>query len=360
MRINRWNQTRITELFGIKYPILLGPMGGGFSTPELLAAVSNAGGLGSYGAYTLTPEEILDVDKSIRSLTKQPYNFNLWVSDVDDRLMNYPTERIEKVKSLFRPYFDELNIPIPDLSPNIPSKFESQVEAIFKIRPAVLSFIFGIPPKRVLDECRKLNIKTIGAATTLDEGLLLEEAGVDAVVAAGFEAGGHRPSFLRPAQESLVGLFVLIQQLRAKINTPIIAAGGISDGNGIAAALRLGADAVQLGTAFLACEESNATTAHRAKLFSDDSKYTVLSKSLTGRMGRMIQNRIADEIGFDKDVLPFPLHTKLLAPLKTEALAQGKTDLVNFWCGQHAMSLVHRQAADFMKALIAETAVLLN
>jgi nitronate monooxygenase len=360
MRTNRWNQTRVTELFGIKYPILLGPMGGGFSTPELLAAVSNAGGLGSYGAYTLTPEEILDVDKSIRSLTKQPYNFNLWVSDVDDRLRNYPTENIEKVKSLFRPYFDELNIPMPDLSPNISSKFERQVEAIFKIRPAVLSFIFGIPPKWVLDECRKLNIKTIGAATTLDEGLLLEEAGVDAIVAAGFEAGGHRPSFLRPAQDSLVGLFVLIQQLRTKINTPIIAAGGISDGNGIAAALRLGADAVQLGTAFLACEESNATTAHRAKLFSDDSKYTVLSKSLTGRMGRMIQNRIADEIRFDKEVLPFPLHTKLLAPLKTEALARGKTDLVNFWCGQHAMGLVHRKAEDLMTSLIAETAGLLN
>lgn len=355
-----WHQTKITQLLGIKYPILLGPMGGGFSTPELLAAVSNAGGLGSLGAYTLTPQEILDACKAIKAQTNKPYNINLWVNDVDERLKGYPAEKMEKILGLFKPYFDELSIPLPELPTHIPSRFEDQVAALFQIRPAVFSFIFGIPAKEILNECRRLNIKTVGAATTLDEALALEAAGVDAIAAAGFEAGGHRPSFLQPAEHSLTGTFALVQQLKAKIKTPVIASGGIADGKGIAAALTLGADAVQLGTAFLACEESNATPAHREKLFSDEVKYTVLSKSLTGRMGRMIRNRITEEVKFETEVLPFPLQTRLLASLKAAALAQGKTDLVNFWAGQNAVNLKHRHAAVLMQSLIEETGVILK
>lgn len=263
-----WNKTKITELLGIQYPILQGPMGGGFSTAELLATVSNAGGLGSFGAYTLSPEEIREAGKAIKAKTNKPYNINLWVSDVDKSLTNYPKESLDRVKALFKPYFDELNIPLPELSTDIPSKFEKQVEVLFEIRPAVFSFIFGIPSQEILAEARKLGIKTIGAATTLDEALALEEARVDAIVASGFEAGGHRPSFLRPAQDSQTGLFTLIQQLKAKTITPIIAAGGITDAKGIAAALMLGADAVQLGTAFLVTDESGATPLHKEVLLS--------------------------------------------------------------------------------------------
>ncbi|MDN5288148.1 MAG: 2-nitropropane dioxygenase [Mucilaginibacter sp.] len=355
-----WYQTKITELLGIKYPILQGPMGGGFSTPGLLAAVSNAGGLGSFGAYTLSPEEILEADGLIKTKTDKPYNVNLWVSDVDDRLTDYPAESLEKIKALFKPYFNELSIPLPDLNTNIPSKFLKQVEVIFEIKPAVFSFIFGIPPKEILDEARKLGIKTVGAATTLDEALALEEAKVDAIVAAGFEAGGHRPSFLRSAHDSLTGTFALVQQLKAKIKTPVIAAGGIADGKGIAALLTLGADAVQLGTAFLVTDESNATSIHKAALFSDRSKYTVLSKSLTGRMGRMIRNRISEEINYQTEVLPFPLQTRLMGPLRAAALAQGKTDMINFWSGQNAINLKHTKAAELMQALITETQHIFN
>ena len=355
-----WNQTKITELLGIKYPILLGPMGGGFSTPELVAAVSNAGGLGSLGAYQLTPEQILEADKAVREKTDKPYNINLWVSDVDDSLTNYPAESMEKVKALFKPYFDELSTPFPDLDTNIPSKFLKQVETIFQIKPAVFSFIFGIPSKEILDEARRLGIKTVGAATTLDEALALEEAKVDAIVAAGFEAGGHRPSFLRPAHESFTGIFSLIQQLKAKIKTPVIAAGGIADGKGIAAALTLGADAVQLGTAFLVTDESGATPVHKARLFTDESKYTVLSKSLTGRMGRMIRNRISEEVNYQTEVLPFPLQTLLMGPLRAAAIAQGKTDMINFWSGQNAVNLKHTKATELMQALITETGHILH
>jgi nitronate monooxygenase len=355
-----WNQTKITELFGIKYPILLGPMGGGFSTPQLLAAVSNAGGLGSLGAYTLTPQQLLEAGNTIKAQTDKPYNINLWVSDVDDSLTNYPAESMEKVKALFKPYFDELSIPMPDLDVNIPSKFMKQVEVLFNIKPAVFSFIFGIPPVEILNEVRKLGIKTVGAATTLDEALALEEAKVDAIVAAGFEAGGHRPSFLRPAPDSLTGTFTLIQQLKAQIKTPVIAAGGIADGKGIAAALTLGADAVQLGTAFIITDESDASPLHKATLLSDGSKYTVLSKSLTGRMGRLISNRISEEIKYESEVLPFPLQTLLMRPLREAATAQGKTDMINFWSGQNGIKLKHTKAAELMQALITETGQILK
>jgi len=353
-----WNQTKITELLGIQYPILQGPIGG-FSTAELLASVSNAGGLGSLGAYTLSPQEILEADKAIKAKTTKPYNINLWVNDVDEALANYSPAALEKIKLLFKPYFDELGIPLPELSANIPSKFENQLEALFTIRPAVFSFIFGIPSKEVLTESRRIGIKTIGTATTIDEAYALEEARVDAIVASGFEAGGHRPSFLRPAQDSLTGLFTLIQQLKSKINTPIIAAGGIADAKGIAAAFTLGADAVQLGTAFLATDESGATPLHKSMLFAEGSKYTTLSKSLTGRMGRMLPNTISDGIKFETEVLPFPLQSRLLAPLKVAALAQGRTDLISFWSGQNATSLKHHKAGELMQALIAETENLL-
>lgn len=355
-----WHKTKITELLGIQYPILQGPMGGGFSTVELLAAVSDSGGLGSYGVYTITPEEILEVGKAIKAETDKPYNINLWVSDVDKSLAHYPAASLEKVKTLFKPYFDELGIALPELSTDIPSKFEKQVEALFEIRPAVFSFVFGIPSKEILAESRRLGIKTVGTATTLDEALALEEAQVDAIVASGFEAGGHRSSFLRPAEDSQTGLFALIQQLKAKTSTPIIAAGGIADAKGIAAAMMLGADAVQLGTAFLATDESDATPQHRALLFSDNSKLTTLSKSFTGRMGRMIANKIADEVKFETEVLPFPLQTKFMAPLKAAALAQGRTDLVNFWCGQNTVTLKHHKAAELMQDLVEETGKILS
>jgi nitronate monooxygenase len=355
-----WNSTKITELLNIQYPILQGPMGGGFSTPALLASVSNAGGLGSFGAYTLSPEEIRQAGKEIQEVTNKPYNINLWVNDVDQTLIDYPLEKIEKIKQLYKPYFDELGIPLPDLSADIPSKFEKQVEVLFEIKPAVFSFIFGIPSKEILKESKKLGIKTVGAATTLEEAFALEEAQVDAIVAAGFEAGGHRPSFLRPAQDSFTGLFSLLQQLKAKIKTPIIAAGGIVDAKGIKAAVTLGADAVQLGTAFMVTDESGAHPLHKEVLFSGALNPTTVSKSLTGRMGRMISNKISEGVPFETEVLPFPLQTKLIAPLRVAAIAQNRTDLISFWSGQNNGSLKYHSAAELMKSLISETSALLD
>jgi len=356
-----WNHTRITDLLGIDYPIMQGPFGGNLSSVELTATVSNSGGLGGYGAYTMSPQEIFDVDKQIKAATNKPYNINLWVSDHDIPQGGLTDEKFTQTIEQYKPYFDEVGIPLPQKPALFQSRFENQLDVILDIRPKVFSFMFGVPSADVLEECRKKGIVTVGAATTLDEAIFLESAGVDMIIASGFEAGGHRPSFLASAESSLTGTFVLLQLMKEKIKTPIIAAGGIANGKGIAAALALGADAAQIGTAFLACDESNALPIHREMLFSDASKYTTLSRAYTGRLGRGIISRIAkDMIGKEENILPFPLQTTLISPLRKAALDQQKWDMILFWGGQISPILKHKKAKDLMHSLIEETTTYFN
>lgn len=356
-----WNKTRVTELLGIEYPIVLGPFGGGLSTVELTAAVSNAGGLGGYGAYTVNAPEIYEIDKQIKARTSKPYNLNLWVSETDAANGEATDEQYEQAVKAFKPFFDEAGIPVPPKPAPFRKRFENQLQAVLDIRPKVFSFMFGTLPADILEECRKRGIKTLGAATTLDEAIALEATGVDMIIASGFEAGGHRPSFLKPAEASTTGTFVLVQLMREKIKTPIIAAGGIATGRGIAAALTLGADAAQIGTAFLAVDESGALPIHRQMLFSDAAKHTTLSRAFTGRLGRGITSRIAREmLGREQEILPFPLQTTFMSPLRAAALDQQKHDMILFWGGQIAPILKHHKAADLMQSLIEETSAYYN
>jgi nitronate monooxygenase len=356
-----WHNTRAAKLLGAQYPILQGPFGGNLSSVELTATVSNLGGVGGYGAYTLTPDEIYTLDQQLKKATDKPYNLNLWVSDTDAPPGNIATADLQKAKDLFKPYFDQLGLDLPDKPLSFSSRFEAQVEVILHTRPPIFSFIFGIPDAAILDQCRKLGIVTIGAATTLDEAIALEAAEVDLIIASGFEAGGHRPSFLAPAETSLTGTFVLLQQIRDKVRTPVIAAGGIATGKGIAAAMALGADAVQVGTAFLACKESGALDIHRDMLFSDASKYTMLTRAFTGRLGRGLKSRISEETrGKEQNFLPFPLQTQFMSSLRQAAIDQKKWEFVLFWGGQIAPILKHRKAADLMHALVEETTAYFN
>jgi nitronate monooxygenase len=351
-----WNNTKATEILGINYPIMQGPFGGGFSTVELVAAVSNKGGLGGYGAYTLSPQEIIEADKKIKAATNKPYNINLWVSDTDALNGSITNEQYEQAATLFKPYFDEAGIELPVKPSPFKSRFQNQLQAILDIRPKVFSFVFGIPSTDVLEQCRKLGIKLIGAATTLDEALALETAGVDMIIASGFEAGGHRPSFLAPAEQSTTGTFVLLQLIKEKVKTPVIAAGGIANGRGIAAALTLGADAVQIGTAFLATDESGASPLHRQMLFSDAAKYTILTRAFTGRLGRGITNHLAKDLaGKDKQFLPFPLQSIFMSSLRRAAVNQQKWEMILLWGGQIAPVLKHTNASTLMQSLIEET-----
>ncbi|MCL9807421.1 nitronate monooxygenase [Flavobacterium amniphilum] len=350
-----WYDTRVKKILGIDYPILQGPFGGKLSTVKLLSKVSNMGGLGGYGAYTLTPQEIHELDKEIKTATDKPYNINLWVSDTDAPESGITDEHFGKTKQLLKPYFDEAAIPFPYKPSAFKSRFENQVEVVLEARPKVFSFVFGVPSQTILEDCRKKGIKTVGAATTLDEAIFLENAGVDMIIASGFESGGHRPSFLNTPEASTVGTFVLIQLIREKVKIPIIAAGGIADGRGVAAALLLGAEAAQIGTAFLACDESGALPIHREMLFSEASRNTMLSRAFTGRLGRGIATRLAKEItGKENQLLPFPLQTTLMSSLRTAALDQQKWDMILFWSGQIAPILKHKKAEVLMKSIIEE------
>jgi len=348
-----WSSTKLTNLLNIQYPIVQGPFGGGLSSVALTAAVSNAGGLGSFGMQPFHASEIIATCEAIRQQTDKPFNINLWVNDRDARLVDFDNADYQALTDLFKPYFDEMGLEIPPRPQDLGAQYEEQLQAIFEVKPAVFSFVFGIPTADVLDKCRSLGIKTVGTATTVDEAIALENAGVDAIVATGMEAGGHRVSFLRSAEDSLTGLFALIPQVADAVKIPIIAAGGIADARGIKAAMTLGADAVQIGTAFLATSQSNATQEHKDRLFSPDARYTTLTKIFTGRLSRGLKNRLTEELK-DKThlVAPYPIQGKFLNYLKSNP------DFKSLWSGQSAALLKHKDAKVLIEALVRDMAQL--
>lgn len=344
------SKSNVAEMLNIKYPLFQGPFGGGYSTPVLVSTVSNLGGMGGYGAYQLNPDKIKEVIHQIKELTNKPFNINLWVNDADDN--NEVSDELYNITvASYKEYFDLLNIPIPEKPQPFNRQFEKQVEMLLSEDVPVFSFVFGIPEPAILKEFKRKGVKTIGAATTLEEGLLLAESEVDVIVASGFEAGGHRPSFLLPAEQSYRGTFVLVQQLAKRISKPIIAAGGITNGQAASAALKLGASGVQVGTAFLATEESGITNDYREVLFSARNTNTVLTKDFTGRVGRGIPGSLTDKIKLEK-TLPFPLHSQFIAPLRKAALEQGKLDLIPFWAGQNVSEIEFKKAEMVFKEII--------
>jgi nitronate monooxygenase len=359
--MRKWTETEITRLLNIPYPIIQGPFGRGGSSPLLAATVSNAGGLGSFGANDLAPEDITKVAAEIRRLTDKPFGMNLWVSTFDPGGDTPEQAAYERVMALLAPYYEELGVKPPPVPTAKAPNFDDQVAALLEASPAVFSFVFGIPSPEILRTCKHKGIITAGAASTVDEAVAMESAGVDLVVASGFEAGGHRPSFLKPAEESLIGTFALVPLVADKIRVPVIAAGGIADGRGVVAALTLGADAVQIGTAFLACDESGASPLHRRLLFGDDGKCTGLSRAYTGRLARGVYNRFAREMKvYEAQFAKYPAHSWIVAPLRAAALAQGRGDLVALWAGQAAPLVRHHKANELFAALVRETDELLN
>lgn len=351
-----WKNTEVARRLGLGVPIIQGPFGGGISSVELVAAVCEAGGLGSFGVHHLDAPGIADVAARIRARTARPFALNLWIplDDADDPQID--DAAFARNAALLQPYFDELGLVVPQRPARFMPHYAEQVEAVLAARPAVFSFVFGIPAPDVLARCRALDIVTLGAATTVDEALALEQAGVDMIVATGFEAGGHRVSFLRAAEESLTGTFALVPQVADAVRVPVIAAGGIADGRGIAAALALGAHGVQIGTAFLACEESNADALHREMLFSPDARHTGLTRVFSGRLARGIRNRLMNELQPQAAQVPqYPVQNWFGGIMKKAALAQGRPDLMSLWCGQAAPLLTQRDARALMAALIEET-----
>jgi len=340
---------------GIRYPIVQGPFGGGFSTPQLAATVANKGGLGSYGAHHLAPQNITRVIQEIRAQTGAAFAVNLWISDHDAGGEELTQRELDRYFPLFARYFDELGVAKPEPPAVVHHRFADQVEALIEARPPVFSFVFGVPSASILDRCRKNGILTAGAATSIAEALALDAAGVDLIVASGFEGGGHRPSFLARAEDSLLGTFALTQLIAPRVKVPVVAAGGIVDARGIRAALALGAQAAQIGTAFLACRESAATDAHRDVLFSAQAQNTQLTRAYSGRLARGVQNRWMQEMAPLLDQIPpFPIQGWFTSKLRPAAVAAGRTDLVSLWAGQSAPNIKHRSAAALMDELIAD------
>lgn len=352
--MTQWNDNRLATTLGITYPIVQGPLGG-LSSQRLTAAVSNFGGLGSFGALSLAPEQIKDVIAQIRSLTAKPFAMNLWVSMEDEGARTSDEAAFNRSLAPLAAHLAELGAPRPEYQPYVPASFEDQARVLLDAEVPVFSFIFGIPPREMLDECRRKRIATIGTATTPDEAAALDEAGVDAIVASGFEAGGHRGSFLRPAEDSLTGTMSLVPQVVDLVGVPVIAAGGIGNARGVNAALALGAEGVQMGTVFLTCEESGASRLHREALRGPNARHTGLTRGFTGRLARGIRNRLMEEMNRSgTEVLPYPLQRGLVRNLATAAEAAGRADLMPLWAGQSADLFACTDAVTFLGLLVEE------
>ncbi|HYT22067.1 MAG TPA: nitronate monooxygenase [Candidatus Polarisedimenticolia bacterium] len=350
----RWNENRLTAKLGIDYPVIQGPLGG-LSSQKLTAAVSNFGGLGSFGAHGLSPAAIKDVIAEIRSLTSKPFAMNLWVSMEDEGARTSDENAFNRSLAPLAVHIAALGAPRPDYKPYSWIRFEDQARVLLDEKVPVFSFIYGIPPQEILEECRAKHIVTIGTATTPEEGAALQEAGVDAIVASGFEAGGHRGSFLRGAEDSLTGTLSLVPRIADVVDVPVIAAGGIADARGVIAALALGAEAVQMGTVFLACEESGASLLHRQALRGKKAGHTALTKGFTGRLARGIHNRLLEELNQEGTaILPYPLQRRLVRNLAIPAEAAGRSDLLPLWAGQSANFSTCTDVLAFLTSLVEE------
>jgi nitronate monooxygenase len=352
-----WQTTPVTERLGIRFPIIQGPFGGGRSTPELAAAATEAGALGSFGAVDLEPAAILEVAEGIRRLTAGPFALNLWVP-LDPALEPPPTRaRYKATVELLRPYYDALQVAPPSYATVVAGsgdRFLRQLDAVLAARPAVFSFIFGVPPADMLAECRRRGIVTLGTATNVAEADALDAAGVDMIVASGSEAGGHRASFLRTAAESL-GVSALVPQIADRTRRPVIAAGGIADGRGMIAALVQGAQGVQVGTAFLVTHESGASEAHKRALVSTPEPSTRLTTVFTGRNARGVVNRFMQEMIAHEAKLPeYPWQGRLVSPIAQAAARTGAADLMPLWAGQNLPLVRRRSVAELMAFLVED------
>ncbi len=352
-----WSHTALTERLDIRYPIIQAPMAGGPGTPQLAAAVSNAGGLGSLAGGYPQPESLRQAIAEMRALTDRPFAVNLALGGAT----HGDPVRLARAHELLAPYRAELGLsPEPPALPE-PPEFEQLLDIVMEERVPVVSFIFGAPDTVYLELLRDTGIVTLGTATHLLEAIVLEESGVDFIVAQGAEAGGHRGTFIGHPEQGLVGILTLVPLLAKHVRVPIVAAGGIMDGRGIAAARMLGAAGIQMGTAFLACPESGASPAYKALLSEGSEIATTLSRVFTGRPGRVLRNRLVNELHPHEADLPgFPLQLFLTEELRQAAAEQDLTDFMALWAGQGCHLSENRPAAELIAAWAEQAAALLG
>jgi len=356
-------KTKLQTLIELELPIIQSPMAG-VQGSELAIAVSGAGGLGSLPCAILTADNIYKELKSIESHTNKPYNVNFFCHKPP--AINEAREM--KWREALEPYYKEFGIITDDISPSASrSPFNHELADLLEgFNPAVVSFHFGLPEKALVDRVKASGAKVLSSATTVKEALWLEAHGADIIVAQGVEAGGHRGIFLSEDSESTnerapkygmamqIGTFALLPQVVNAVSVPVVAAGGIADTDGIAAAMRLGASGAQLGTSYLLCDESKTSMVHREALKSNQTAETALTNLFSGRPARSMVNRFIRELGPMSDLVPdFPMASTATAPLRTKAEAMGSGDFSQLWCGQNASGCKEIGAAELTQRLAA-------
>lgn len=344
----------MTQLFGTRLPIVQAPMAG-VQDGDLAVAVCKAGGLGSLPCAMLTPQTVLDECAKIRAATDQPFNLNFFCH----RPPHMDAERLAAWKARFHHHYAHWGIDPDGVGPGaIRVPFGEEMLAVVKqVKPAVVSFHFGLPAADLVEQVRATGAKIMSSATTVDEALWLQSKGVDAIIAQGVEAGGHRGMFLNtgPVYDitTQVGTFALLPQVLQAVTVPVIAAGGIADTVGVQAALAMGAAGVQVGTSFLLCTEAKTSAVHRAALQGEGARHTALTNVFTGRPARGIVNQMMKELSYmNADAPEFPSATAASAPLRAKAEAAGSGDFTPLWAGQNTSGCAAISATDMTRRLM--------
>ncbi|HXM66073.1 MAG TPA: nitronate monooxygenase [Candidatus Acidoferrum sp.] len=341
----------LLKRLGIEHPVILSPMGGGSGTPELAAAVSNAGGLGSLGVAYLTPEQIIESVRQTRALTNRPINVNLFVGGVvvPSNFDSAP------MLSILSEVYASLGLAAPPMPPQPRDTFAEQFEAVLEARPEVFSFTFGALDSLAISKLRSRGIAILGTATTVEEAELLAESGVDAIVAQGAEAGAHRGTFSVPFDAAMFPTSQLVRQIAPF--APVIASGGIMDGRDIRRMMDNGASATQLGTAFLPSPESGASLAYKRALLATKTDTTVITRVFSGRPARGLRNEfIARLEGREDVILPYPIQNALTRAMRTAAAQLGNAGFLSLWAGQGVTRCRTMPAGELVKQLVAELA----
>jgi nitronate monooxygenase len=347
-------KNKLTDLLNIEYPIIQAPMAGGTTTTQLVSAVSNAGGLGMIGAGYMDSESLQIQINEIRKETDKPFGVNLFVPNP----YSVDANKLDKVNDILEPFRKELTADSPKTLPNYKddlNTFNELIDIIIEEKIPICTFTFGLPSKEVISKLKKHSILLMGTATTVQEAMINEKNGMDAIVLQGSEAGGHRGTFIGETQQSLIGLMSLIPQTADQVKVPIIAAGGIMDGRGIMAARCLGASGFQLGTAFLVCEESGAHSEHKDAIIQSGENQIVLTKSFSGKAAKGIQNRFIEKMTNLEDSLPdFPVQNELTKGIRKAASKSGNSDFMSLWAGQSPRLAKKQTVQELMTMLIKE------
>lgn len=339
-------ETKLTRMLNIQYPIFQAPMAGGPTTPELVAAVSNAGGLGNLGAGYLTPEQLRKTIKVIKQLTKQPFGVNLFVPEKSDE----SEDTISQMSDYLNKYRVELGLTQNPIIPKASESFYEQVQVLLEEQVPVASFTFGLPAQHIIDSLKQQGIVVIGTATTVDEAKQLELAGVDVVAVQGSEAGGHRGTFLKEAAHSQIGTMALVPQVVDHVAVPVIAAGGIMDGRGLAASLLLGASAAQMGTVFLASHESGAHAVYKQKIVSSHEDATEITSAYSGKAARGIRTKFMEDMQQFSGAIPaYPIQNALTKDIRQAAAKANNPEYMSLWAGQGLRLASERAAADIVR-----------